>query len=141
MSLASRSLFNLMILVGISFCWQEFLILSLIIIFSTSLQVVFLKLNIGSNALVLILAMLIYLLKDLVMDVIGLRSWLHLGKNLCFGMHKTFNMRTILKKNLLNVSQSSLSLDDNELFCQMVGHWRKFGFIYNQNHCQRFWLS
>ena len=141
MSLASRSLFNLMILVGISFCWQEFLILSLIIIFSTSLQVVFLKLNIGSNALVLILAMLKYLLKDLVMDVIGLRSWLHLGKNLCFGMRKTFNMRTILKKNLLNVSQSSLSLDDNELFCQMVGRWRKFGFIYNQNHCQRFWLS
>ena len=42
-NLAIRSLFNLVILVRISSCWQDFLMSRLLIIFSTSFPLVFLK--------------------------------------------------------------------------------------------------
>ena len=107
-NLAIRSLFSLMILVGTSSCWQDFLLLRLLTIFSTSLQVVFLKWKVESNPLALILTMLECLSKDLITDMIGSRLLLANGKDSGFGM---FNVGTTLEKKLLNVSQSSSSLD------------------------------
>ena len=52
--------------------------------------------------------MLECLSKDLITDMIGSRLSLANGKDLGFGM---FNVGTTLEKKLLNVSQSSLSLD------------------------------
>ena len=93
---------------GISSCWLDFLMLRLLVIFLTSLQLVFLKREVESSALVLILTALGCLSKDLITDIIG--SWFSLatGKDLGFGMLK---LGTILEKNWLNASQSSSSLD------------------------------
>ena len=56
----------------------------------------------------MILNILGCLLKDLITDLIGSRLSLDIGKDLGFGM---FEVGTILKKNWLNASQSSSSLD------------------------------
>ena len=58
---------------GISSCWQDFLMLRLLIIFSTSLQLVFLKWKVESKALALILTILGCLSKDLTTDIIQSR--------------------------------------------------------------------
>ena len=73
-----------MISVGISYCWQEFLMLRLLIIFSASLQLLFLKLKAESNALALILTKLGCLSKDLIIDIIGSRLSLSIGQDLSF---------------------------------------------------------
>ena len=56
----------------------------------------------------MILNILGCLLNDLITDLIGSRLSLDIGKDLGFGM---FEVGTILKKNWLNASQSSSSLD------------------------------
>ena len=91
-----------------SSCWQDFLMLTLLIIFSASLQLVFLKWKFESSALALILTILGCLSKDLIIDIIGSYLPLAIGKNLVFGM---FRVGTTLEKNWLNVWQSSSSLD------------------------------
>ena len=91
-----------------SSCWQDFLMLTLLIIFSASLQLVFLKWKFESSALALILTILGRLSKDLIIDIIGSYLPLAIGKNLVFGM---FRVGTTLEKNWLNVWQSSSSLD------------------------------
>ena len=106
-NLAIRSLSSLMILVGIS-SWQDFLMLRLLIIFSTSLQQVFLKWKVESNPLALILTILGCLSKDLITHIIRSRLSLAVGEDLGFGM---FIVGTTLKKSWSNVSQSSSSID------------------------------
>ena len=96
-----------MILVGISSCWQDFLLLRSLIIFSTSLQLVFLKGIVESNVWALILTLLGGLSKDLITGIIGSRLLLAIGKGFGFGMLK---VGITLEKNWLNVSQSSSSL-------------------------------
>ena len=81
-NLTIRSLFSLMILVGTSSCWQDFLMLRLLIIFSISLQLLFLKWKVELNALALILIILGCLSKDLSTDIIGSTLSLAIGKDL-----------------------------------------------------------
>ena len=103
--MAIRSLFSLMILVGISICWQDYLMLRLLIIFSISLQLVFLKWKVESSALALILTIHVYLSKALIRYIIGSRLSLTIGKDLGFCMFK------VSTTFWLYVSQSSSSLD------------------------------
>ena len=86
--------------------------LRLLIIFPNLLQLVFLKLKVGSSTLVLILTLLGCLMKDLITDTIGSRFSLAIGKDVGFSGHYiSFKEDTTLEKNWLNVSQSFSSLD------------------------------
>ena len=125
----------------ISSCWQDFLMLRLLIIFSTSLQLVFLKWKFESSALALILTILGCLSKDLIIDIIGSYLPLAIGKNLVFGM---FRVGTTLEKNWLNVWQSSSSLDMVlsslsslifSIFDEFWVNWVNNGRTFLQNFC------
>ena len=124
-----------------SSCWQDFLMLRLLIIFSTSLQLVFLKWKFESSALALILTILGCLSKDLIIDIIGSYLPLAIGKNLVFGM---FRVGTTLEKNWLNVWQSSSSLDMVlsslsslifSIFDEFWVNWVNNGRKFLQNFC------
>ena len=124
-----------------SSCWQDFLMLRLLIIFSTSLQLVFLKWKFESSALALILTILGCLSKDLIIDIIGSYLPLAIGKNLVFGM---FRVGTTLEKNWLNVWQSSSSLDMVlsslsslifSIFDEFWVNWVNNGRTFLQNFC------
>ena len=125
----------------ISSCWQDFLMLRLLIIFSTSLQLVFLKWKFESSALALILTILGCLSKDLIIDIIGSYLPLAIGKNLVFGM---FRVGTTLEKNWVNVWQSSSSLDMVlpslsslifSIFDEFWVNWVNNGRTFLQNFC------
>ena len=124
-----------------SSCWQDFLMLRLLIIFSTSLQLVFLKWKFESSALVSILTILGCLSKDLIIDIIGSYLPLAIGKNLVFGM---FRVGTTLEKNWWNVWQSSSSLDMVlpslsslifSIFDEFWVNWVNNGRTFLQNFC------
>ena len=86
--------------------------LRLPIIFPNLLQLVFLKLKVGSSILVLILTILMCLMKDLITDTIRSRFSLAIEKDVGFSGHYiSFKEGTTLEKNWLNVSQSFSSLD------------------------------
>ena len=86
--------------------------LRLLIIFPNLLQLVFLKLKVGSSTLVLILTILMCLMKDLIRDTIRSRFSLAIEKDVGFSGHYiSFKEGTTLEKNWLNVSQSFLPLD------------------------------
>ena len=86
--------------------------LRLLIIFPNLLQLVFLKLKVGSSILVLILTILMCLMKDLITDTIRSRFSLAIEKDVGFSGHYiSFKEGTTLEKNWLNVSQSFSSLD------------------------------
>ena len=86
--------------------------LRLLIIFPNLLQLVFLKLKVGSSTLVLILTILMCLRKDLITDTIRSRFSLAIEKDVGFSGHYiSFKEDTTLEKNWLNVSQSFSSLD------------------------------
>ena len=124
-----------------SSCWQDFLMLRLLIIFSTSLQLVFLKWKFESSALASILTILGCLSKDLIIDIIGSYLPLAIGKNLVFGM---FRVGTTLEKNWWNVWQSSSSLDMVlpslsslifSIFDEFWVNWVNNGRTFLQNFC------
>ena len=86
--------------------------LRLLIIFPNLLQLVFLKLKVGSSTLVLILTILMCLMKDLIRDTIRSRFSLAIEKDVGFSGHYiSFKEGTTLEKNWLNVSQSFSSLN------------------------------
>ena len=71
--------------------------LRLLIIFSISLQLVFLKWRFESNALALILTILGRLSKDLITDIIGSRLSFAIGKDLGFGMFGYYIREKLIK--------------------------------------------
>ena len=74
--------------------------LRLLIIFPNLLQLVFLKLKVGSSILVLILTILMCLMKDLITDTIRSRFSLAIEKDVGFSGHYiSFKEGTTLEKN------------------------------------------
>ena len=74
--------------------------LRLPIIFPNLLQLVFLKLKVGSSILVLILTILMCLMKDLITDTIRSRFSLAIEKDVGFSGHYiSFKEDTTLEKN------------------------------------------